>query len=517
MKRNLFMAWLFSMGMSAYGLELDDAVAQTVKTNPIITERLSNFRSVYEDIKGAQAAYLPSVDLKAGVGQLQMNTPFTQFKTISTDVTDYSVNVALNLFNGLGDFHTVRQQEARLKSAAYSYLEQVDDVLLQLIEHYINILRHKELMLVEKDNIKMDEKIYDDMLEKQKQGLQRLSDLKEARSKLALAYTNHLGEENNIQNVLMNFHKIFGRYVRLRDIVEPKFHEQLPTTIEEITRLAMLNNPSIKVAMYEKMAAKHDFQATASPYMPQVDFEFMGGYNENMNGVQGAATVYRGMVYLKYNLFNGLADQAYRQKKVSVLHQKDDDVEKIKRDVMEAIGLAWSAFRITSKQSVFTSWYVQSSKDKLNAYYREFNLGRRSLIDLLGASDDYNNARRKMINTKYDLMFARYRLLDAMGELSDALGLHVRDEVGLRFDKKSLAMIKDRPHITEDRDADGMLDTHDLCTNVEDLNNSSEITEYGCKESIRSNNSDFSALESFLTDSIKEFVKEHEEIEGWDE
>ena len=513
--RKIVIGYILLFGFSAYGLELSEAVDQTIKTNPTIQERLSNFHAVLEDVQNAKAAYLPSLDLKAGIGQEQVQSPFTANEMATYDVQDHALTLSYNLFNGLADKHRISQQEARLKAAAYSYMENVDDILLQLIEHYTNILRHKELIVVEKDNIKMDEKIYDNMLVKQKQGLQRLSDLKEARSKLALAYTNHLSEENNVQDVLINFHKVFGRYVRLRDITVPQFHEQLPNTIEEITKLAILNNPSIKVAKYEKMASMNDYKATIAPYLPKIDLELSGAYSENLSGIAGSNTDIRGMVYLNYNLFNGVADKSYRQKKVSTLHQKNDEVEKVKRDVIEAIQLSWSAFRITSRQMVFTKWYVQSSKDKLNSYYREFNLGRRSLIDLLGASDDFNNARRKKINTKYDLMFARYRLLDAMGELADALGVDVRSRVGLRFDKKVVATVKDTMPLVEDRDGDSIEDVKDMCSNSE--NNNSDLSHYGCEDTIRSNNSGFKALESFLNESIKDFVKETDEIEGWED
>lgn len=504
----------------AQALDLNEAVVQTVENNPTIKERLKNFNAVREDVNYADGAYLPTLNVSVGVGS-------GKAKSAGADLTDprqlsvsrHSIDFVYNIFNGYKDHYTSKQQLSRLQSAAYSYVEKANQILLNLIQEYINIARHKELILVEQDNIKMDEKIYDNMLGKQKQGLQRLSDLKEARSKLALAYTNHLSEENNVQDTLVGLHKYLGRYVRLGDIKAPSFDEQLPNSIEEITKISLETNPSIKVAVFEREAAMHEFKASKSAYLPKLNLEVTDSATTNVSGIEGDSSNFSTMVVLSYNLYNGSTDRAMAQKKVSQMHMKDQDLHKIKRDVIEKVQLAWNAFRITSKQSVFIRWYVQSSKDKLNSYYKEFNVGRRSLIDLLGASDDYNNARRKMINTKYDLMYSRFRLLESMGDLSGALDLDIKAKVGLSLDENNDA-VEDSAILAVDLDQDKILDDRDICNNsLIEGNVTSEVSHYGCEGYMKSNNSGFKALESFLNESIKTFVKERnksEDIEGWE-
>lgn len=304
----------------------------------------------------------------------------------------------------------------------------------------------------------------------------------------------------------MNLHKVLGRYVTLSEITVPEFYEQLPNTQEEITRLALGNNPSIKVAYYEMMAAKSDYKASRKNYLPSVDFELSASYTDNLSGIESTNKSASAFVYLNYNLFNGFRDSNYAQKKISTVYQKYEELNKVRRDVMESIQLAWGSFRITSKQSIFVNWYLKSSKDKLNSYYREFNVNsqQRSLIDLLGASDDYNNARRKMINTKYDLIFARYRLLDAMGDLSSALNIAAKETVGLGYKTKPSYRADNLP-VDNDKDRDSIIDSKDICTGSE---TNSTINHYGCVNKVRSNYSDFNALEQFLLENMDDKVKD---------
>ena len=58
---------LITMGLlfvSVNALTLEKAVDEALATNPIVLERLKNYRMVVEDLNVAEAGYLPDVDWK---------------------------------------------------------------------------------------------------------------------------------------------------------------------------------------------------------------------------------------------------------------------------------------------------------------------------------------------------------------------------------------------------------------------------------------------------------------------
>ncbi|MDQ1338273.1 MAG: outer membrane protein adhesin transport system [Campylobacterota bacterium] len=61
--------------------------------------------------------------------------------------------------------------------------------------------------------------------------------------------------------------------------------------------------------------------------------------------------------------------------------------------------------------------YKKFSLQTLTLYSKEYDLGRRSLLDLLSAQNDFIAAKAQIISTEYSMLFARYRILDAMGTL----------------------------------------------------------------------------------------------------
>ncbi|MAC85304.1 MAG: hypothetical protein CL624_14330, partial [Arcobacter sp.] len=100
------------------------------------------------------------------------------------------------------------------------------------------------------------------------------------------------------------------------------------------------------------------------------------------------------------------------------------------------------------------------------AYDEEFQLGRRTLIDLLDVQDEVNNIKIKVIHNSYDLMFAKYRVLDAMGELYKSFGQEFKEEYK-----------EDKLLVYVDQDNDKILDCEDQCDNSA----KTETNLYGCE------------------------------------
>ena len=75
---------------------------------------------------------------------------------------------------------------------------------------------------------------------------------------------------------------------------------------------------------------------------------------------------------------------------------------------------------MSKKKLGFLEEHRTFSKETLEAYKEEFKIGRRDLINLLDAESEYYSARREIVTTEHDLLYAKYRLLDNMGMLADS-------------------------------------------------------------------------------------------------
>ena len=76
------------------------------------------------------------------------------------------------------------------------------------------------------------------------------------------------------------------------------------------------------------------------------------------------------------------------------------------------------------------------SAKTLELYQKEYDLGRRTLLDLIVAQNDHVSAQSQIIRAENDLLFANYRILDAMGSMvENVLGANTETytkQVGLK-------------------------------------------------------------------------------------
>ena len=450
-----------------WALSLSDAASEVVRTHPSVIERLNNFNSISQDIKIAEAGYYPTISYRGSFGVEEVKNSSTAFSKRSSEVMNNTFSMNQNLFGGFETKFETQKQTKRTYSAAYSYVEVANDHIFKMAKNYIDVLRYKSLMEIGKDNIDLHETTFIQVQERQQSGTSPLSELERVAGRLALANSNYIVTNNNYQDALFGFEGFIGRFIPPEAYEMPDLEVDLPSTMEKALQIALRTNPSLSVAQYSLEAAQKSYEITKAPYYPSVNMEFLKTWGKNQGGIVGNDETAQAFVTLSYNFFNGGRDEAQRKKELSVIHQEDKSLSKLRREVIEGLQLSWSAYELVSRQKDFLLKHEHYTQKTLEAYREEFSLGRRSLVDLLDAEAELNTAKSKLINVNFDILFARMRVLDAMGLLSGALEINVKPTVGLRADNLlEIGMVKKESlPIIEDSDGDGIPNSVDECVN----------------------------------------------------
>ncbi len=120
---------------------------------------------------------------------------------------------------------------------------------------------------------------------------------------------------------------------------------------------------------------------------------------------------------LSYNLYRGGADESQIQKNLSQIRQEAENKRETVRRLDEQGELSWSAKTHLVQQLEHLKRYEATSAKTLELYQKEYDLGRRTLLDLLVAQNDYIAAETQIVRAEHDLLFAHYRVLDSMGSM----------------------------------------------------------------------------------------------------
>ena len=473
--------------------DLQTTLGEVLQTNPSIQERLKNYNAYKQDIDVAKAGYYPKLDLKLGAGyekttRTDLSGAYRPYNNgiqsgvvhnLGYHVYQTSLVYTHNVFEGFGTKYAVQGQEFRTLSAAYSYIEQVNAVASDTAQAYLEFLKNSKLLGTAKENVKIDEMILGKVKKLYNSGLTTLSEVNKVESSLALARANLVVQENSLKSSAYNLEKLLGRHLKPNELEEVKLKIELPKNREKAIETAFANNPSLLVSDYNIKQAEAAYKQSESPFYPRIDIEASANYNKNLSAVAGNDDSYKGMVYLSYNFFSGFGDEATKKKNISKIYQENEIKNKLKRDVVEKINLAWTSNIELQKQLERLKEYKDFSFKTLKLYAKEYDLGRRSLLDLLTAQNDYINAKAQIISIEYALLESQFKILDAMGTLvQTVMGDTKSIYSNVNLAGKKVASNEDTLPVHYDTDNDLIVNRFDICDNslakdVQDI--------YGCK------------------------------------
>ncbi|PCI39259.1 MAG: type I secretion protein TolC, partial [Thiotrichales bacterium] len=331
---------------------LDQAIANTLKTNPNISANKAKRYAADNKLRGSYAGYFPTVDATGFLGRENRNNSLTRNSSGgSKNLTKQDANITLSqmLFDGFATKHDVAEQNYRVAAAAEKVLASVQDVSLQAIETYIEVLRRQGLVALAKKNLTAHQKILQQIRKRTESGVGISSDLEQARSRMALARTNLMSEQANLRDAEASYTRIIG--IVPADLVRPLAPKKvLPNTVDVALALAVENHPSLQLAKVEAQAAAAQHKNTKAVFLPKLNFELSGSHAKGAGGDTQKNNSFSAGISLKYNIFKGGADVA-REQEASWDYETSKEVSRqVRREVEQNLKLAWNAFSTARAQ-----------------------------------------------------------------------------------------------------------------------------------------------------------------------
>lgn len=400
---------------------LKDAAQAALLKSPEVQARWHAFREASEEIGVARGGYLPRVDLIAASAREKIVQ-----KNVGTDIS-YSTNDAgINLRQMIFDGFATSSEVGRLGKAKlvryFELLDMSENVALEAGRAYLDVVRYRYQVFLAEDNYIQHQAVFEQLKQRAESGVGKRVDVEQAASRLALA-------DVNLTTAYANLHDVSARYLRAvgeqpaKVMYAPaQLAKALPATSDAALNDALKHNPALRASIENIEAAQFDLEGRRSAFMPKLEFiaradgfsNYLDGGNRNDSRVELRAS---------YNLFNGGSDLArsrqYRERKNIALDQR----EKACRDMRQTLSIAFNDTLRLNDQLSFIGLQVNLVEKTRTAYRDQFNIGQRTLLDLLNTQNEYFDARRSQVNADADLSIAYLRSYAGMGRLLETLGL----------------------------------------------------------------------------------------------
>ncbi len=406
------------------------SVEQAVNTNPEVTARFNAYRAAVDGVDVARAGFMPRVDLSASIGR--DNDRFTNRlpnESQSLNRRQIGLNVTQLLWDGLGTSNDVARFGHDRLARYFELLDTTEQTALEAARAHYDVQRYRRLVRLAEDNYVQHRYAYLQIQSRFKAGVGRGVDLEQAGARVALA-------ESNLTTEVANLHDVTSRYQRVVGTAPPAdlptislLKAGLPASPAEAMTTAVRQSASVSASIEGLRAARSVVEGRKSAYQPRVEARVRGNVGHNSDSLQDQTRNATAEIVLNWNLYNGGADQARVRQQTNLLSQATDLRDKACRDVRQTAAIAYNDTRKLLDQLVYLDRNTLAIEKARDAYRQQFDIGQRSLLDLLNAENEVYTARRAYANAEYDLGFAYARTHASMDQLGATLGITRKDNV----------------------------------------------------------------------------------------
>ncbi|WP_374478268.1 TolC family outer membrane protein [Zoogloea sp.] len=399
---------------------LPDAIEKAVLRNPEVLARLHNYQASDAERDVARGGLFPRIDLQGYTGRERRETPTSPSDTYTRP--GYQLQLRQLLFDGFATGNEVKRLGFARAVRYFELLGTTDEIAYEAARAYLDVQRYRDLSRLAQENWAIHKETVDQIERRVKAGVGRRVDLEQAFGRLALAQSNWLTESSNLHDVSQRYQRVVGEAPADKLEASPALGQQLPVE-KDLLRQAINDNPSFRAAVANIRSSRANIDVQRANNLPTVEFRASTGMDKNLLGVTGETNSTALQVLLNWNLYKGGSDEARIRQSHEQLYNATDLRDKACRDVRQQTAIAWNDVKKLKEQLVYLEQHQLSTEKARDAYRQQFDIGQRSLLDVLNTENELFDAKRATVRARYDLTQAELRVLTQTHRILPAVQL----------------------------------------------------------------------------------------------
>ncbi|TVP44891.1 MAG: agglutination protein [Halomonas sp.] len=404
--------------------DLQSVVQKAISTNPEVEAAWRRLSAAENDIGVARGNYLPSVDVAAGVGREAQEGDGRG--SYSTDFAELTLTQMV--FDGFATRSEVERLDRSKLVTYYELIGASENVALEASQAYLDVARHRDLVRLAQENYAEHQRVYRQIEERTASGAGRGVDLEQISGRVALAESNLMTEATNLHDVTARFMRIVGDLPAQNLMPAPTLDERLPADVSQAVNLAFEGNPDFHAAIENINVQRAEREGSRAAFMPRLEIQGRTGTNNQNDAIAGRRDEHSIQLVASMNLYNGGSDQAAFRAASDRIEEAVSQRELACTNVRQTTQIAYNDGRRLREQLSYLNQHRLSIDRVRGAYQQQFDIGQRTLLDVLDSENEYFEASRAFTNAEYDVTLADARTLAATGQLMQALEI-MRDDM----------------------------------------------------------------------------------------
>lgn len=401
-------------------ITLKDMVEKTVSSNPEVQARYHKFLESGFEQEASRGGFLPKADIVSTYRKQEevVNT------VGNTGIPRMNNELVLKqmIFDGFATSNEVKRLGHANRVRYFELQAAMQDTTLEFVRAYIDITRYRQLAEFAKQNYVVHRQLFDRIQERVNAGVARKVDLEQATGRMALAEANLLTETTNLHDVTARMQRLYGELPPETLEAPTFFNAGVEPTSDEALKVAYNQNPNLLSTIEDIQASKNEIKTREARYLPRLDLQARKNLGTSSDGRDSTSAADVLELTMNFNLFNGFTDQNLVKQTAQKLNGAHDARDKACVDTRQLVVIAYNDIQQLKEQLVYRTQHKNSIENAREAYRKQFDIGQRTLLDLLDTENEYFQAKRSLANTEYDIQTAYARTYAGQGELLNKIG-----------------------------------------------------------------------------------------------
>ncbi|MCP4922407.1 MAG: TolC family outer membrane protein [bacterium] len=406
-----------------------EALAQAYHSN---TELKANAQKQYveaEIVPQAMAGFRPTVLTSAShTRQRDQRSPApTSGESKVTNPSSLNLQIKQSLFKSWGTVAAVDGADQRLQASLFGFDSAEQKALSEAAQFYLQLLTTRETARLNRSTETRLRKALESVQLRAKVGEMSLTDVAQARSRLARASAERLDAESKVEIAEAAYVRGIGEQAPEHLSFPDPLTALMPETLEAAISHALEKSFDVRASSAQVSAAKHGICSAKSELLPTVSLTGSAERTLGRNTDKSRVTSLSAVVELTVPLYQGGAKWASLRAAEKVALQRKIELENLRRQLKEAAVQTWSGWTSAKERVGQFRIQVEAAEIRLEGTREEFAVGERIVLDVIDAEDELLRAQVAFVEARKAELLGAFRLLSVMGIFTvDNLNIDVK-------------------------------------------------------------------------------------------
>ncbi|MGO2566588.1 MAG: outer membrane channel protein TolC [Serratia proteamaculans] len=395
---------------------------QARESNPDLRKTAADRDAAFEKINEARSPLLPQLGLSAGY---DYTNGYRDSNGVNSNVTSGSLALTQTIFD-MSKWRALTLQEKTAGISDVTFQTSSQQLILDTATAYFNVLSAIDTLSYTQANKQAVYRTLDQTTQRFNVGLVAITDVQNARSSYDTVLAAEVTARNNLDNALEKLRQVTGTfYPELASLNTDRFNTKRPDAVNNLLKEAESRNLSLLSARLSQDLAREQIRSAQTGYMPTVDFSASTAVsNTNYSGsrnVNNDADIGQNKVGLSFNmpLYSGGQTNSQVQQAQYNFVGASEQLESAHRSVVQTVRSSFNNVNASISSINAYQQAVVSAQSSLDATEAGYQVGTRTIVDVLDATSTLYNAKQQLSSARYTYLINQLNIKSALGTLNE--------------------------------------------------------------------------------------------------